>query len=175
MHNFVERFGGGKTIVILLALLLVESAILLAMTMPENSLQLITELQVEGSAEVFAERWAAATPVQREAVLNHYYVDFLYPLTYSLFACFLLAWLWPRALSNAAPSFLLAGTLVMGCLDGLENILQLLMYSDTVAISQGLVTVASTAATVKWGLAAVFSGLATLLAMLLLVKSFSKK
>ena len=126
--------------------LLFQLAILIILNPLPNPLDAL-RLQLTFSAQEYSAITAAWTEAQRQAYLHHYYLDFIYPLIYAGALILLL-----KKFRSPVPQTILALPVLMAVADEIENICGLYLILNPDNLSQAVVVIGASAASLKWGL-----------------------
>jgi len=162
--NQLQRAHASGAKVALFGLLFVASQALIGFLLHSgNADVLLITLQLTFDADSFGQLLAGMSPEQKQALLNHFYPDFVHPVWYSLFAFYATALLFNRLNVSPRWNWILPLALFMGVLDLVENSLHLPMITGYLAISELPVMLAAACATTKWSLAVFFVLLVTIL------------
>lgn len=175
MITFRERYATPGKILLWGALFAISQSLIALILESAGVGRTLLQLQLTPDARTFITTVAELSDPQMDALLNHFYLDFLHPLWYGAFALTFTAWLFNRLELSNDWNLVLWGAPLMALLDLVENSIHMPVLLGHLPANELTIGAASLAATIKWGLGGVFLALDTLLIIAVLFSSRGRR
>ena len=156
MHA-LRHWLGRPSVALAFAILYITSQIMIGRILHGgDAAPLLFQFQFSYSAAAFQELLNSINAAQLQALQQHFVIDHIHPLWYSVLAFSLTAWLLNLNQLSARWNLALYPAFVLGLADVLENHIHEPWFQLQAAPSDPWVLIAGTAATLKWSLAVLY-------------------
>lgn len=155
--NAIRHWLGRPSVVLAFTILYITSQVMIGRILHGgDAAPLLFQFQFSYNAAAFQELLNSISSAQLQALQQHFVIDHIHPLWYSVLAFSLTAWLLNLNQLSSRWNLALYPAFVLGLADVLENSIHEPWFQLQAAPSDPLVLIAGTAATLKWSLAALY-------------------